>query len=64
MIIFGWTSLNLKKFMALLPEKMIDLKALMGDSSDNIKGVKGIGEKNSYYFASDLWYLRRSLRKY
>ncbi len=25
------------------PEKVIDLKALMGDSSDNIPGVKGVG---------------------
>jgi len=29
----------------LNPIQMIDLKALMGDSSDNIPGVKGIGEK-------------------
>ena len=29
------------------PIRMIDLKALMGDSSDNIKGVKGIGEKTA-----------------
>ena len=29
------------------PIKMIDLKALMGDSSDNIPGVKGIGEKKA-----------------
>ena len=29
------------------PEKMIDLKALMGDSSDNIPGVAGIGEKSA-----------------
>ena len=31
----------------LEPIKMIDLKSLMGDSSDNIPGVKGIGEKTA-----------------
>ncbi len=29
------------------PIRMVDLKALMGDSSDNIPGVKGIGEKTA-----------------
>ena len=31
----------------LEPIKMIDLKSLMGDASDNIPGVKGIGEKTA-----------------
>ena len=29
------------------PKSLIDLKALMGDSSDNIRGVAGIGEKTA-----------------
>ena len=31
--------------MGLTPEQFIDLKALMGDKSDNIPGVTKIGEK-------------------
>lgn len=31
----------------LKPVRMVDLKALMGDASDNIPGVKGIGEKTA-----------------
>ena len=31
----------------LTPAHMIDLKALMGDSSDNIPGIKGVGEKTA-----------------
>lgn len=29
----------------MTPQQFIDLKALMGDSSDNIPGVKGVGQK-------------------
>lgn len=31
----------------IMPKQMIDLKALMGDPSDNYPGVKGIGEKTA-----------------
>ncbi len=35
------------------PIKIIDLKALAGDSSDNIPGVKGIGEKTALKLLQD-----------
>ena len=41
---------NVESFKAdygIDPINIIDLKALMGDSSDNIPGVKGIGEKTA-----------------
>jgi DNA polymerase-1 len=31
----------------LEPSQLVDLKAMMGDSSDNIPGVKGVGEKTA-----------------
>src|SRR6185312_13054972 len=31
----------------ITPRQMIDLKALMGDPSDNYPGVRGIGEKTA-----------------
>lgn len=31
----------------ILPQQMVDLKGLMGDTSDNYPGVKGIGEKTA-----------------
>ncbi len=33
--------------MGVYPEQIVDLKALMGDASDNIPGVKGVGEKTA-----------------
>lgn len=37
----------------LVPKQMIELKALMGDKSDNIKGVAGIGEKTALKLIQD-----------
>ncbi|CAM2818044.1 DNA polymerase I [Hathewaya histolytica] len=36
------------KDMGVTPKEFIDVKGLMGDKSDNIKGVPGIGEKTAY----------------
>jgi len=38
---------SFKEDYGIDPIRIIDLKALMGDSSDNIPGVKGIGEKTA-----------------
>ena len=38
---------NFKDTYGTTPIHMIDLKALMGDASDHIQGVKGIGEKTA-----------------
>jgi DNA polymerase-1 len=39
--------LTKEKFEGLRPEQILDHKALRGDPSDNIPGVKGIGEKTA-----------------
>lgn len=38
---------TVKEKFGVLPEQVIDKLALMGDASDNIPGVKGIGEKTA-----------------
>lgn len=42
-----WDKAMLMEHYGLTPAQMIDLKALMGDASDNIPGVAGIGEKTA-----------------
>ena len=39
-----YTPDKVREKYGLEPEQLIDLKALMGDSSDNIPGVKGVGK--------------------
>ncbi len=36
-----------EKYDGLVPKQIIDMKGLMGDSSDNIPGVAGVGEKTA-----------------
>ncbi|MFD2761815.1 DNA polymerase I [Lentibacillus juripiscarius] len=42
-----YTPSFMKEKMEITPEQIIDLKALMGDNSDNIPGVPGVGEKTA-----------------
>ena len=39
---------HLKEVLGIRPLQIIDVKSLMGDTSDNIPGVKGVGEKTAY----------------
>lgn len=42
-----YTPAEIEEKYGLKPEQIIDLKGLMGDTSDNIPGVPGIGEKTA-----------------
>ena len=42
-----YTASNFKEKMGFEPIQMIDYKAMIGDSSDNLEGVKGIGPKTA-----------------
>ena len=43
---------DVKEKLGVPPELVVDFKALCGDSSDNIPGVKGIGEKTATHLLS------------
>lgn len=42
-----YTPIHIKEKYGLVPEQIIDMKGLMGDTSDNIPGVPGVGEKTA-----------------
>ncbi len=47
-VVEGYYAKDVKERLGVTPEEFIDVKALMGDTSDNIPGVPGIGEKTAY----------------
>lgn len=48
-----YTAKNFTEKTTLIPSQIIELKALMGDSSDNIPGVPGVGEKTALSLLSN-----------
>lgn len=43
---------QVKEKLGIIPSQVVDYKALCGDKSDNIPGVKGIGEKTAVQLLS------------
>jgi DNA polymerase-1 len=53
----AWTSLDaagVRDRLGVPPERVVDLLALMGDSSDNVPGVRGVGEKTALKILEDV----------
>lgn len=46
-------SQRLKEEYGISPRQVIDLKSLMGDASDNIPGISGVGEKTALKLLAD-----------
>jgi len=44
----------IEKYLGLEPEQLLDFKALRGDPSDNIPGVRGVGEKTAISLVNKL----------
>jgi DNA polymerase-1 len=55
---------SLKEKFGITPDKVVDLKALMGDSSDNIPGIAGIGEKTALKLLGQFGDLESALNGY
>lgn len=47
------TNAVINRFGGITPQNLVDYKALRGDPSDNIPGVKGVGEKTAIHLISE-----------
>lgn len=43
--VYTYNPINVTKIFGLKPSQIVDFKAISGDKSDNIPGIKGIGDK-------------------
>lgn len=59
-----YTEATLLEKYGLSPRQMIDLKGLMGDSSDNIPGIPGVGEKTALKLIKDYGDIENVLAHY
>ena len=50
-----------ERYGGLNPEQFLDMKALVGDSSDNIPGAVGVGEKTAIGFLTKYGSLGRAV---
>jgi len=56
-----YTPEHIKEKYGLTPEQIIDMKGLMGDTSDNIPGVPGVGEKTAIKLLAEFETLEKLL---
>lgn len=52
-----YNATNFKEKTGYIPSQVIEMKALMGDSSDNIPGVAGVGEKTALNLITEYGYV-------
>lgn len=57
----SYTPEFVKEKYGLTPEQIIDMKGLMGDTSDNIPGVPGVGEKTAIKLLTEFTTLEKVL---